>query len=448
MIVHSLQFRLLLVFSLVTLTTMGVVFFFINQATQGAINRFGERANQARIERIESGLSQYYLEQGDFTGIQSLAEQWGTFNQQRLILTDNDGIVIADSDGVLLGQNYNPDVPGIPIMSEGIEGSVALLYTSPESPPELGVSSLRIVYWLVGRYFLRGGLIAIGIWFVVVFLLLRRFFAPVKALTTAAQNLGQGDFSQRVDVKGGGELGKMASTFNFMASALERMEQLRRNMVADVAHELRSPLSNIKGYLAAIRDGVKKPDADTIQLMNKETNALSDLVDNLQDLSLADSGALQLTLQPENISALIDQTVASIRTRAEAKGLSITAEPADQPLSANVDYSRIQQVLHNLLENALTHTPAGGAITVTANKQDQWIEVSVMDTGEGIPAKDLPDIFERFYRVDKSRARDTGGSGLGLTIAKRLVEAHGGSIGVHSEYGKGSRFTFTLPISQ
>jgi signal transduction histidine kinase len=232
-----------------------------------------------------------------------------------------------------------------------------------------------------------------------------------------------------------------------MASELERTEQLRRNMVADASHEIRSPLSNIKGYLAAIRDGIKKPDADTMHLINRETDTLSRLADDLQDLSLADSGALKLKLQPENVSALINEAMSSIQTRAEAKGVSISIELVEKLLPVNVDYDRIKQVLHNLLDNALTHTPAGGAIVVSAKQQEKWIEVSVADTGEGIPAEDLPNIFERFYRADKSRARATGGSGLGLTIAKRLVKAHGGNIEVQSELGKGSRFSFTLPVS-
>jgi signal transduction histidine kinase len=442
---RSLQFRLLLAFTLVTMITMSATLFFTNQATKRAINQFGERIDQARMSRIESELSQYYSEQEGWEGIQSLAEQWATLNEQRLILTDTSGVVIADSDGVLLGQVYTPDSPGRPISPQGIEGAIGILYPGPESPPELGVSSFRIVYWLVGRFLLLGGLLAIAIWFLISFFLSRRIFAPVQALSTAARHLGKGDFSQRVQVKGVGEFTELASTFNSMASELERTEQLRRNMVADASHEIRSPLSNIKGYLAAIRDGIKKPDADTMHLINRETDTLSRLADDLQDLSLADSGALKLKLRPENVSALLNEAISSIQTRAEAKGVSISTELVEKLLPANVDYDRITQVLHNLLDNALTHTPAGGTIVVNAKQQGKWIEVSVADTGEGIPAEDLPNIFERFYRVDKSRARATGGSGLGLTIAKRLVQAHGGSIEVKSELGKGSRFSFTLP---
>jgi signal transduction histidine kinase len=444
---RSLQFRLLLAFTLVTLITMGASLFFINQATKRAVNQFGERIEQARMDRVESALSRYYSEHEGWEGIQSLTQQWAILNEQRLILTDTSGVVIADSDGVLLGQVYTPGVLGIPISPQGTEDTIAILY-SPESPPELGVASFRIVYWLVGRFLLLGGLVAIAVWFLVTFFVSRRIFAPVRALKVGAQNLERGDFSQRVLVKSEDEIGELANAFNSMAAELERTEQLRRNIVADVSHEIRSPLSNIKGYLAAIRDGIKKPDADTIRLINRETQALSHLADDLQDLCLADLGELKLRLQPEDIAALINEVVASAQTRADPRGLSISIDLEEQLLPANVDYNRIKQVLHNLLDNALTHTPAGGTIVVSAKQQERCIEVSVADTGEGISPEDLPNLFERFYRVDKSRARVTGGSGLGLAIAKRLVEAHGGSIEVQSKLGKGSRFTFTLHPSQ
>jgi signal transduction histidine kinase len=426
---------------------MGAVLVTIHQAARGRIDQFLEQFNNERIENIEHELSRHYSEQGDFEGVQSLVEKWDIFNEQRLIITDNSSIVIADSKGDLIGQTYDIDIPGRPISPQGIEGSLGVFYLTPETSRVSEISRRETALWLA-QFIIKGGLIAIGVWFAVIFFITRQFFTPVRALTTAAEEFGEGDFSQRVNVKDKGELGEMAHAFNFMAGRLERMEQLRRNMVADVAHELRSPLSNVKGYLAAIRDGVKKPDTETIHLISREADAISYLVDNLQDLSLADSGALKLDIQPENIATLINQAVASIKTRVEAEGLLIRVELSGHCLQADADYNRIRQVLHNLLDNALMHSPAGGTIVVSAKEQGKWVEVSVVDTGEGIPAEDLPNIFERFYRVDKSRARDTGGSGLGLTIAKRLVEAHGGSIAVYSEPHKGSCFTFTLPISQ
>jgi two-component system sensor histidine kinase BaeS len=232
-----------------------------------------------------------------------------------------------------------------------------------------------------------------------------------------------------------------------MADDLERNERLRRNMTADIAHELRTPLSNLRGYLEAASDGLVKMDDAAVHSLGEEASSLSRLVDDLQELSLADAGELKLIIQPEDISHLITETVTVLQAKASVKNINISTDlPAKLP-EANIDSHRIKQVLYNLLDNAVAHTGPEGRITVTARQEGDCLYISVADTGEGIPAEDLPLIFERFYRVDKSRTRATGGTGLGLTIAKRLVEAHGGRIDVRSRPGQGTTFTFSLPIS-
>ena len=446
--VYSLRFRLLVAFTLVILVAIVTTFFFINQATQDEIRRFGERVERTRAGRMEIELTRYYLRQGDWEGIQPLMEQWGNLYGQRIILTDADGIVVADSEATLLGEVYAPDSTGRLLSSPWQAGTIGTIYVTPTSSPEIDLNSLQIVFNAIGRFFIWGGLVALVIGLLITFFLSRRILAPVKSLTLAAKRLGQGDFSQRVQSKDKSEVGELAQTFNAMASDLERAEQLKRNMIADVAHELRTPLSNIRGYLEAIRDGIKKPDTDTISSLDEEAVILSRLVDDLQELSLVEAGELKLVYQSEDIAVLINQTVASVQAQATAKGLSVSIDLTDKLFLVSIDSRRISQVLRNLLDNAVAHTAKGGTITVTARRQDKYLEVAVADTGEGIPAEDLPNIFERFYRVDKSRARATGGSGLGLTIAKRLVEAHGGKIEVRSEPGKGSCFTFTLPVSE
>jgi signal transduction histidine kinase len=279
-------------------------------------------------------------------------------------------------------------------------------------------------------------------------LLSRRILAPIRALTATARQLGKGDLSQRVQARDKGEIGELARTFNSMADDLERAEKLRRNLVADTAHELRTPLSNIKGYLEAIRDGIITPDTVTIDSLHEEASLLSKLVDDLQELALANTRELKLVRQPEDITVVINQAITSIHGQAMSKEITLHKElPGDIP-PCDIDSQRIGEVLRNLLSNAVTHTPRSGSITVTASVAGNRVAVSVADTGEGIPAEELPFIFERFYRVDKSRSRKTGGSGLGLTIAKRYVEAHGGQINAHSEVGKGSRFTFTVPVQR
>ena len=445
--IHSLQFRLLLAFTLVVVVTIGATFFFIYQTTQSEIRQFEERVEDIRVGRMENELSQYYYQQGSWEGIQPFVEQWGNLYGRRIILTDSQGMVVADSQGDLLGKPYDPDSPGRLVSPPWEESAIGTLHISRGSP-EVDIASLYILYYAIGRFFLWGGLVAVAIAVAITFFLSRRILAPVKALTLASKQLGGGDFSQRVQIKDKSELGELARTFNSMAGDLERAERLRQNMVADVAHELRTPLSNIRGYLEALRDGMIKPDKKTIRSLYEEASLLSRLVDDLQELSLAEAGELKLNRQAEDTIKLIKQAVAAKQTQAVAKGVSISTEVSKKLPSVNVDSHRIGQVLHNLLENAIAHTAKSGSIVVAAQKQDNWVKVSVTDTGEGIPAEDLPNIFERFYRVDKSRTRATGGSGLGLTIAKRLAEAHGGNIEAQSELGKGSRFSFTLPISQ
>jgi signal transduction histidine kinase len=450
-VIHSLQFRLLVAFTLVVVVTIGVTFFFIYQTTRSEISQFEERAENIRASRMEIELSQYYDQQGSWEGIQPFVEQWGNLHGWRIILTDTHGTVVADSEGELLGEPYHPDSPGRLLSTPWAEGTIGILYTSPELSPGAGFPpppAPPVLYMTIGRFFLWGGLVAVAIAVAITFFLSRRTLAPVKALTSAAKRLGRGDFSQRVQIKDKSELGELAQAFNSMASDLERAEKLRRNMVADVAHELRTPLSNVQGYLEALRDGVIKPDKKTIRSLHEEASLLSRLVDDLQELSLAEADKLKLVCQPEDIGELIRQAVAAVETQEKAKGLSLSVELPDKLPPVNIDSRRIGEVLRNLLENAVAHTSKGSTITVAAKQQDNWVEVSVADTGEGIPAKDLPNIFERFYRVDKSRTRATGGSGLGLTIAKRLVEAHGGKIEVQSEVGKGSLFSFTIPTSE
>jgi signal transduction histidine kinase len=447
-VIHNLHFRLLAAFALVIIVIIGSVFFFTYQSTRGEIGRFGERMELMRARRVEVELSNHYYYHEGWEEVQPFVTQWGNLYGQRIILTDIKGVVIADSEEELINQPYVSNMPGHPMSPPWESGIIGVLYITPTTSSEVDIASLHIVYRTIGRFFLWGGLLAVAIALLLTFILSRHILAPVKALTHAASQLGKGDFSQRVHPKDKGEVGRLAQSFNSMADNLERAEQLRRNMVADVAHELRTPLSNLSGYLEAIRDGVIKPDADTIRSLNEEASALSRLVDDLQELSLADADELKLFCQKEDISKLIKQAVAAWQSQTAAKGLTISATLPDKLPPASVDSHRIKQVLHNLLENAVAHTGQGGSITVKAWEQDNQLKISVVDTGEGIPTEDLPNIFERFYRVDKSRTRTTGGSGLGLTIAKRLVEAHGGEIKVESEPGKGSTFTLTLPISE
>lgn len=454
---HSLQFRLMAAFSLVILVTMGAVFLLINQSTRNEIHRFEQTREQIRTGRMEFELSAYYSRQKDWKGIQPSVQQWGSLYGRRIIVTDVNNVVVADSEGTLLGSKYLPNSPGTvlgnqprPVFPAGQlspprgQNTIGTLYINPELPP---VERSSLLYQPIGRLFLWGGLLAVVIAIVLTFVLSRRILSPIHALTVTAGQLGRGDFSQRVKSPGRGEIGTLAQAFNKMADDMERAERLRRNMVTDLAHELRTPLSNIQGYLEAIRDGVMKADATTIRSLYEEAALLSRLTHDLQELTLAEAGDMKLVRQEEDLTKIINQTVTAMQAQALQKGVSLATNFVEQLPLCDIDSHRISQVLRNLLDNAMAHTSPGGTITVAARQSGKWVEVSVTDTGEGIPAEELANIFERFYRVDKSRTRRTGGHGLGLTIAKRLVESHGGEIKAQSAVAKGSRFAFTVPMA-
>jgi signal transduction histidine kinase len=446
-VTHSLQFRLLLAFTAVILVAMGMVFLMTARNTTIQIQAFEAHNEQVRVRQMQGWLTAYYIAHaGDWGGVQEDIQTMGTLYGERIILADSQGVVVADSQNELIGKTYRAPVPGSPLQAVSRSGLVSFgtLYAVPPPNPLFSAASLRDP---IMRFLLWGGLAAIGIAAALTFFISQRLLSPVRALTTAARKLGKGDLSQRVEYGGKGEMGELALTFNSMAGDLERAEKLRRDLVADTAHELRTPLSNIRGYLEAVRDGLVKPDAATIDSLHEEATLLSRLVDDLQELALAEAHELKLVRQPEDIGGVIAQAVSSMQADAALKGVNLKAElPAGLP-QCDVDAQRIGQVLRNLLANAVTHTPAGGSITVSAALAGEQVEVSVSDTGEGIPLEEQANIFERFYRADKSRSRRTGGSGLGLTIARRLVEAHGGCIRVQSEPGKGSRFTFTVLIA-
>jgi signal transduction histidine kinase len=267
----------------------------------------------------------------------------------------------------------------------------------------------------------------------------------IEEITQAARRLAGGQLDQRVQVKANDEISALASSFNNMADSLEKAERLRRTMVNDVAHELRTPLSNIQGYMEGLRDGVIQPRAELFDSLYQESQLLTRLVNDLQMLSLAEAGQLNLRRVTTDLQPLIHGVVASLTDNLRAAAPIKISIPASLP-RVSIDPDRIKQVLTNLLSNALEHTPSTGTIRVTARVEGNCVRVDVIDTGEGIPPQHLPFVFERFYRADPSRARSTGGSGIGLAIVKQLMQAHGGDVSVESQLGNGSRFSFTLPL--
>jgi signal transduction histidine kinase len=271
---------------------------------------------------------------------------------------------------------------------------------------------------------------------------------PMRQLTSAARKVAIGDFSQRVSQKTDDEIGEVSAAFNTMAEQLEKKEKSKRQLLADIAHELRNPLSIIQGNLEAWLDGVLTPAPDQIASVYDETVLLSRLVTELRDLSLAEAGQLKLSQSATELDEFIFAEIASVQNRCQEKQVSISAElPTGLPL-VFIDRDRIHQVLHNLIDNALRYIPAGGTIKIGASYTTPgWVTVSVADSGGGIVPEDLPYVFDHFYKADRSRHRGHGGAGIGLAMVKQLVELHGGKVWVESQKGKGSTFFFTLPVA-
>ncbi len=278
----------------------------------------------------------------------------------------------------------------------------------------------------------------------------RGVIAPVRAMSQATQRIADGHYDERVQVKGADELAQLARRFNQMAEKLNQIEAMRRRLIADVSHELRTPLTAIKGSMEGLMDGVLPADDGTYQQIHAEADRLNRLVDDLQELSRVEARAYELDIRPVDVSSLVGSVTKRLTPQAETRRISLDLELAPDLPRVLTDEDRAVQVLTNLTGNALQYTTEGGRVTIMAKRIDDEVQLAVRDTGIGIPPEHLGHIFDRFYRVDKSRSRrEGGGSGIGLTIARALVEAHGGHIWAESAgEGQGSTFTFTLPIAK
>ncbi len=280
--------------------------------------------------------------------------------------------------------------------------------------------------------------------------LTRSVIAPVHAMSVATQRIADGHYDERVQVRGEDELAQLAMRFNQMAEKLNQVEAMRRRLIGDVSHELRTPLTAIKGSMEGLMDGILLPTKETYQEIHSEANRLNRLVDDLQELSRVEARAYELDIHPLDVSSLVQTVTKRLTAQAESKRISLDLELASDLPRILADEDRAVQVLTNLVGNALQYTPENGKVTIAAKQINNEVQISVRDTGLGIPPEHLPQIFDRFYRVDKSRSRRAGGgSGIGLTIARALVEAHGGQIWAESAgEGRGSTFTFTLPTAK
>ena len=456
----SLRLKLILAFLLVSLISAGLSAFFIQRRTRSEFDRFLD--DQGRAELVTT-LRQFYALNGSWKGVE---------NYLFLVRTDeNVQMLEPDLPGVQDG-SVRPNIRRLPYMLVDVQGRILLgnperygeiIDLKKEKGYPIEIRN-RLVGWLIPirldgsaantspeQVFLEGvnrALLFSGVISLALALLLGGFFArtltqSLRQVTEGTQRIAQGELGYQVQVNTDDEVGELANAFNQMSFDLEKSSRARQQMTADIAHDLRTPLSVLLGYTEALSDGKLEGTPDVYAIMHMETRHLKLLIDDLRTLSLADAGELPLNRQLSQPVALLQRTAAAMRPQAEAQGVQIHVHTTEVLPAISVDPERMAQVLGNLVANALRYTPENGEIRLSARAEQGKVILDVQDSGEGIASEDLPHIFNRFYRGSESR-HPNGEAGLGLAIAKSLVEAHGGKISVVSKPGMGAKFTIIM----
>ena len=463
---NRLHVQLILAFTLLILVAVGAIAILIIQTTD---TQFRQYVTNSSMQASGSGLEQliaYHEQRGSWDGVETLLGQGVFFSgpgdifpmtsgrtpramgRLDILLADANGKIVYDSAAEMDGRRLSSRERSKALPITRSDGSV-IGYLLLSMPREWTTTGRLEQQFLSGmrNILITGAALAVGLGLIVGAFLSQRLTAPLQRLAAAARAVAGGDLNHKVTVEGSAEISEVGRAFNEMTTALSESERQRRNMVADVAHELRTPLSVIQGNLRAILDDVYELDKEEISRLYDESRLLGRLVDDLRELALADAGQLRLSPRATDLAPVIQDSIENLVLGAEAQEVNLTASLPDDLPKVQADPDRVSQVLRNLLVNALRYTPAGGSVTVSASSDDGLVEVAVADTGVGIDPEALPHIFERFWRADPARAR-MGSTGLGLSIAQSLIEAQGGRIWAESAPGQGSTFRFTLPVER
>ena len=465
----SITLKLALAFIAVSLLTgLALAFFFRSLISENFERYVLDQQSQTKLTLVEA----YYAQTGSWDGVdQVLSSGTGAMmgghgagrgqgqgqggNQtQQVTQAGPRTFGLADANGIVLVGLEGLYPTGSQLTMQQLESGVPILYEGQQVGTLL--SSRSISYSGLEQNFLdqvNQGLIWILLAAVLVVSLLsllvsRNFTRPIKSLTAASHNLAEGKRTQLVEVRSSDELGELGKSFNRMSQEIENSERLRKQMTADIAHDLRTPLTVIGGYVEAARDGALDLTPERLDVLGLEINRLNRLVSDLRTLSQSDSGELIISREAVDPAGLLTKIRDVFRLQAEQKGIRLEVGTAEGLPALNGDEGRLMQVLENLVANAIRHTPAGGQIglSVSPATDSTALLFKVADNGEGIPAEELPLIFERFHRVDKSRHADSNQSGLGLAIARAIVEAHGGKIWAESMPGTGTTISFKIPL--
>ena len=444
---RSITLKLILAFVSVSLLSIVLIVLFTRWRSGEEFRSFLFDQNRPSIV---TSLSSYYTTHGSWQGISEAQFQVQPPpprpepNNNPFTLVDEAGYVVYAGQGYQVGDLLPASAldKGIPIQADGKQDGVLLISRSNFPVGTPGSNFLDRIY----RQIFLGGLIAIALALLLAVVLSRTLTRPIRELTAATRVVSQGDLAQQVPVRSRDELGQLATSFNRMSSDLARSLNLRRQMTADIAHELRTPISIILGHAEAVHDGVLPASSETFEIIREEAERLEHLVDDLRTLSMADAGELKLSIRPYSPQKLLHDAQKIYSHQAKQKKVSIHTKVEPDLPNAEVDPERMKEVLGNIIDNALRYTPENGQINLSAGRVNDRIELRVRDSGPGVAPDELDRIFERFYRTEASRARNEGGSGLGFAIAKSLVEKHNGRIWAESQPGEGLTVVIQLPV--
>lgn len=471
----NIKQRLLLFFAIVVCACGVTTFVLVRQATESQFRSFVFSGDAGKAKIYAGILAEYYTQHGGWEGLQSFLSEMPDFVfaqleerikgeqsfspvpsyssptlsallSDRIAVADAAGHIVADTSGKLLG-TVHPEAhlaQGVPIMADFRQVGTVLVGSMVDSS-FTGANERFLIQ--VARSLALAVAVSMAIAVLLGLAFSVQMTRPLASLNEAVRKIAAGDLSVVVPVSGRDEVASLSASFNAMAGELRRLDESKRRIIADSAHELRTPVTLIRGSLEAMLDGIYPTDEATIRSVYDETLRLSRLIDMLRELELIDSGELKLDFGDIDLAAAMEKAANLFRTASGEKAIDIEVlSPQDHALTVSVDPLRFDEVLYNLIENAIKYAPRGGMVAIAVRSEGEIVRISVDDSGPGIPEAEREKVFERFYRTDKSRAQDSGGRGLGLSIAYEIVKAHGGSIHVEGSPLGGSSFVVALPL--
>lgn len=450
----SMRWRLLGSFLLIIIIALGTVALVTRYTTEQEVVSFLGYGGQVGLENLSDSLEAYYAETETWEGVESVFRSG--FGRGKGPQSGNNSAI---SNHILVNKSgkiiYSPNSSelGITLPGSTLSNSISLYvsenvvgYLVPEGGiPELPDNFDALLVDRVNRAMLIAALISGGLAILLALILAAIILRPIHGLTTAVEKLTRGDLSQRISIKGAGELKMLGDAFNNMSKSLQEAESHRQGLTADIAHELRNPLAIQRAHLEAIEDGLYPLDRENLALIAEQNQKLTRLVEDLRTLALADAGELALKKNMVDLRQICSDAIIRFEPQAAKKHIHITADCQGDPLLVNVDEKRLQQIQDNLLQNALRYTPNEGRISLSIQNNGGRVELHFYNNGPKIPEEEMEHLFERFYRGDKARDRASGGTGLGLSIARKLVEAHKGSLRAENHPVEGVTFILSLP---